>query len=137
MDRGQQAIVLVPEIALTPQTVRRFAARFPGRVAVMHSGLSDGQRYDTWRRARQGLFDIVVGPRSALFTPFANLGVIVLDEEHDASYKQTPPIPAPYYHARDVAEAIGQSDGRFGHSGQRDPRRCYVSRRPEQPLPDS
>jgi primosomal protein N' (replication factor Y) len=111
LNRGQQAIMLVPEIALTPQTVRRFAARFPGRVAVMHSGLSDGQRYDTWRRARQGLFDIVVGPRSALFTPFANLGVIVLDEEHDASYKQTPPVPAPYYHARDVAEAIGRQTG--------------------------
>ena len=67
--QGQRAVVLVPEIALTPQTVRRFAARFPGRVAVLHSRLSEGERYDTWRRARQGLFDIVVGPRSALFTP--------------------------------------------------------------------
>jgi primosomal protein N' (replication factor Y) len=105
--RGQQAIVLVPEIALTPQTVRRFAARFPGRVAVLHSRLSDGERYDTWRRARQGLFDIVVGPRSALFTPLPNIGVIVLDEEHDGSYKQTPPVPPPYYHARETAVKLG------------------------------
>lgn len=108
LDRGQSAIILVPEIALTPQTVRRFAARFPGRVAVLHSRLSDGERYDTWRRARQGLFDIIVGPRSALFTPLANLGVIVVDEEHDASYKQTPPVPPPYYHARETAIALAR-----------------------------
>lgn len=108
LQRGEQAIVLVPEIALTPQTVRRFAARFPGRVAVLHSRLSDGERYDTWRRARDGLFDIVVGPRSALFTPLPNLGVIVLDEEHDPSYKQTPPVPPPYYHARETAVALSQ-----------------------------
>ncbi len=107
LERGQQAIVLVPEIALTSQTVRRFAARFPGRVAILHSRLTAGERYDTWRRARQGLFDIVVGPRSALFTPFPNLGVIVLDEEHDASYKQTPPVPPPYYHARETAVSLG------------------------------
>ena len=107
LGRGQQAIVLVPEIALTPQTVRRFAARFPGRVAVLHSRLTPGERYDTWRRAREGLFDIVVGPRSALFTPFPNLGVIILDEEHDASYKQTPPVPPPYYHARETAVSLG------------------------------
>ena len=109
--RGQQAIVLVPEIALTPQTVRRFAARFPGRVAVLHSALSDGERYDTWRRARQGLFDIVIGPRSALFTPFPDLGVIVIDEEHDGSYKQAPPVPPPYYHARDAAIALAGFTG--------------------------
>ncbi len=109
--RGKQAIVLVPEIALTPQTVRRFAARFPGRVAVLHSRLSDGERYDTWRRARQGLFDIVVGPRSALFTPFPRLGVVVVDEEHDGSYKQTPPVPPPYYHARETAVALGRLTG--------------------------
>ncbi len=109
--RGQQAIVMVPEIALTPQTVRRFAARFPGRVAVLHSGLSDGERYDTWRRARQGLFDIVIGPRSALFTPLPNLGVIVVDEEHDGSYKQTSPVPPPYYHAREAAIALAGFTG--------------------------
>lgn len=111
INEGQQAIVLVPEIALTPQTVRRFAARFPGRVAVLHSRLSDGERYDTWRRARQGLFDIVVGPRSALFTPLPNLGVIILDEEHDPSYKQTPPVPPPYYHTREAAIALAQIVG--------------------------
>jgi primosomal protein N' (replication factor Y) len=111
LTKGQQAIVLVPEIALTPQTVRRFAARFPGRVAVLHSRLSDGERYDTWRRARQGLFDIVVGPRSALFTPLPNLGVIILDEEHDPSYKQTPPVPPPYYHTREAAIALAQIVG--------------------------
>lgn len=109
--RGQKAIMLVPEIALTPQTVRRFAARFPGQVAVLHSGLSDGERYDTWRRARQGLFDIVIGPRSALFTPLDPLGVIVVDEEHDHSYKQTPPVPAPYYHARETAVELGRLTG--------------------------
>jgi primosomal protein N' (replication factor Y) len=103
LDQGQRAIVLVPEIALTPQTVRRFAARFPGRVAVLHSRLTEGERYDTWRRARAGLFDIVVGPRSALFTPLPHLGVIILDEEHDPSYKQTPPVPPPYYHTRETA----------------------------------
>lgn len=109
--RGQQAIVLVPEIALTPQTVRRFSARFPGRVAVLHSSLSAGERYDTWRRARRGLFDIVIGPRSALFTPLPNLGVIVIDEEHDSSYKQTPPVPPPYYHAREAAIALAGFTG--------------------------
>lgn len=109
--QGQQAVVLVPEIALTPQTVRRFAARFPGRVAVLHSRLTAGERYDTWRRARQGLFDIVVGPRSALFTPFERPGVIVVDEEHDPSYKQTAPVLPPFYHARDTAIELGRLTG--------------------------
>jgi len=109
--RGQQAIVLVPEIALTPQSVRRYSARFPGRVALQHSRLSDGERFDTWRRARQGLFDIVIGPRSALFTPLRDVGLIVVDEEHDASYRQTPPVPPPYYHARDTAIAAGRIAG--------------------------
>ena len=111
IQRGETAVVLVPEIALTPQTVRRFAARFPGRVAVMHSRLTAGERYDTWRRARQGLFDIIVGPRSALFVPLPDLGVIVLDEEHDPSYKQTPPVPPPYYHARAAAIELGRLTG--------------------------
>jgi len=100
--RGKQAIVLVPEIALTPQTVRRFAARFPGRVAVWHSQLGAGERYDTWRRARRGLVDVVIGARSALFAPLPDLGLIVLDEEHDEAYKQDPPFIVPY-HARDTA----------------------------------
>ena len=86
--RGRQAIVLVPEIALTPQTVARFAGRFPGRVTVIHSGMNAGERYDVWRHVRDGEFDIVVGPRSALFAPLARLGLLILDEEHEASYKQ-------------------------------------------------
>lgn len=101
LERDQKAIVLVPEISLTPQTVARFAGRFPGRVAVLHSALTNGERYDTWRRARSGLVDIIVGPRSALFAPLSPLGLIVLDEEHDESYKQE--APRPRYHARDTA----------------------------------
>lgn len=97
---GRQAIVLVPEIALTPQTVRRFVARFPGQVGLMHSNLSQGERYDTWRRARAGLVSVIVGPRSALFTPFARLGLIVVDECHDDSYYQADP---PFYNARQAA----------------------------------
>ncbi|RME85704.1 MAG: primosomal protein N' [Caldilineae bacterium] len=97
---GRQGIVLVPEISLTPQTVRRFASRFPGRVAVVHSRLSDGERYDTWQRARRGEIDVVVGSRSALFTPFPALGVVVVDEEHDTAYKQ---MRTPRYHAREAA----------------------------------
>jgi primosomal protein N' (replication factor Y) (superfamily II helicase) len=100
--QGRRAIVLVPEIALTPQTIRRFAARFPGRVAVWHSELSEGERYDTWRRARAGQVEVVIGARSALFAPLPNLGLIVLDEEHDAAYKQDPPF-AVAYHAREAA----------------------------------
>jgi len=98
---GRQAVVLVPEIALTPQTVRRFMSRFPGQVGVVHSRLSAGERYDTWRRARQGQLSVVVGPRSALFTPFENPGLVVVDEFHDDTYYQAD-IP-PSYHARDAA----------------------------------
>ncbi|MCO6453421.1 MAG: primosomal protein N' [Caldilineales bacterium] len=105
---GRQGIVLVPEISLTPQTVRRFAARFPARVAVVHSRLSDGERYDTWRRAKQGEIDVVVGSRSALFTPFPRIGVIVIDEEHDAAYKQE---RTPRYHARDAAIELARLSG--------------------------
>ena len=100
---GRAAIVLVPEIALTPQTVNRFGARFPGLVTVIHGDLSPGERFDAWRRARSGEIRVVVGTRSALFTPLPDLGLIILDEEHDASYKQSPPLPPPYYHAREVA----------------------------------
>ena len=105
---GGQGIVLVPEISLTPQTVRRFAARFPGRVAVVHSKLSDGERYDTWQRAQAGEIDVVVGSRSALFTPFPRLGAIIVDEEHDAAYKQE---RTPRYHARDAAIALARLCG--------------------------
>jgi primosomal protein N' (replication factor Y) len=100
---GKRALVLVPEIALTPQTVQRFLARFPGRMGLIHSQLSEGERYDTWRRARQGELDLVVGPRSALFTPLPDLGLIVLDESHDDSYKESE--RAPRYHARSAALA--------------------------------
>jgi len=102
---GRQALVLVPEISLTPQTVRRFMARFPGQVGLVHSQLSDGERYDTWRRARRGELPVVVGPRSALFTPLPNLGLIVLDECHDASYAQN---EAPFYNAVTVAETYAR-----------------------------
>jgi primosomal protein N' (replication factor Y) len=97
---GRQAIVLVPEIALTAQTVGLFRGRFGARVAVLHSALSQGERFDEWRRARAGQADIVVGPRSAAFAPLNNVGLIVVDEEHDGSYKQE---HLPHYHARDVA----------------------------------
>jgi primosomal protein N' (replication factor Y) len=108
---GRRAIVLVPEISLTAQTVRRFEARFPGRVAVMHSQLSLGQRYAVWDRVRRGDADVVIGPRLALFAPVSRLGLIVLDEAHDGSYKQSEPIPLPAYHARDVAIELGRLVG--------------------------
>lgn len=106
--QGKGALFLVPEIALTPQTVQRVAARFPQQVAIVHSSLSIGERYDTWQRARMGEVRVIVGTRSALFTPLPELGVIVLDEEHDPSYKQAPPIQPPYYHARAVAEQLAR-----------------------------
>jgi primosomal protein N' (replication factor Y) len=107
--RGQQAIVLVPEISLTPQTAHRFGARFGRRFAVLHSALAVGQRYDAWRRIRAGLVDVVIGPRSALFSPLSSLGAIILDEEHDSSYKQS--APSPRYHARDVALELARLTG--------------------------
>lgn len=106
--QGRAAIFLVPEIALTAQTIRRVSARFPEGVAVVHGELSQGERYDTWRRARDGLVSIAVGARSALFTPFPQIGVIILDEEHDHSYKQGPDLAAPVYHARAVAEVLAR-----------------------------
>ncbi len=107
--QGRQAVVLVPEIALTPQTVQRFLARFPGRVGVLHSRLSDGERYDTWRRVRRGEVRVLVGPRSALFAPFPSLGLIVVDECHDDSYYQSE-MP-PHFHARRVAQAYARLTG--------------------------
>jgi primosomal protein N' (replication factor Y) (superfamily II helicase) len=100
LQRGRGAIVLVPEIALTPQTVARFQARFGDTVALLHSALSDGERYDEWRRLRAGEARIAVGPRSAVFAPVADLGLVVIDEEHDASYKHE---GDPRYDARHVA----------------------------------
>ena len=105
---GRQGIVLVPEISLTPQTIRRFAGRFPGRVAVVHSKLTAGERYDAWRRAREGEVDVVVGSRSAMFAPFPHIGVIVVDEEHDTAYKQ---MRTPRYHARDAAVQLARLHG--------------------------
>jgi len=106
---GKQAFVLVPEIALTPQTVQRFLSRFPGQVGLMHSRLSAGERYDTWRRVRQGELSVVVGPRSALFAPLPNPGLIVVDESHDDSYYQSDSLP--YYHARQAAVIYAQLAG--------------------------
>jgi primosomal protein N' (replication factor Y) len=114
LTQGKQALVLVPEIALTPQTVGRIVGRFGGaggRVAIVHGRLSVGERYDTWQRARRGEIDVIVGTRSACFTVLPNLGIIVLDEEHDASYKHAPPMHPPYYHARDVAVQMAQRQG--------------------------
>ncbi len=106
--QGRKAIVLVPEISLTPQTVARFAARFPGRVTVLHSQMREGERYDVWRRARAGLVDVVIGPRSVLFAPLEPLGLIIVDEEHDPSYKQA---SRPAYHAREVALELARRTG--------------------------
>ena len=105
---GRGAIVMVPEIALTPQTVGRFASRFGDRVAVLHSALSDGERYDEWHRIRSGAARVVVGPRSAVWAPVRDLGLIVVDEEHETSYKQD---EMPRYHARDVAVLRGAIEG--------------------------
>jgi primosomal protein N' (replication factor Y) len=106
--RGQTAIVLVPEIALTPQTVDRFRAVFGDRIAVFHSALSDGERYDAWLALKRGDKRIVVGARSAIFAPIENLGAIIVDEEHEASYKQG---ETPRYHAREVAIVRARNEG--------------------------
>lgn len=105
LDQGKGSIVLVPEISLTPQTVERFCGRFGGMVAVLHSHLSDGERHDEWHRIYEGRARIVVGARSALFAPVERLGLIVVDEEHETSYKQG---EAPRYNARDVAVKRGE-----------------------------
>lgn len=97
---GKTAIMLVPEISLTPQITNRFIARFGDKVAIMHSGLSDGEKYDEWRKIKSGKAQVVVGARSAIFAPVENLGIIIIDEEHETSYKQD---SSPRYHARDIA----------------------------------
>lgn len=106
--RGRQAIMLIPEIALTYQTLLRFYKRFGDRVSVMNSTLSPGEKYDQCQRAKNGEIDVIIGPRSALFTPFPNLGVIVMDEEHEGSYKSE---SAPKYHARETAEEVARLYG--------------------------
>ncbi|OGU16480.1 MAG: primosomal protein N' [Geobacteraceae bacterium GWC2_53_11] len=105
LERGRNALVLVPEIALTPQLTGRFQARFGGGIAILHSGLSDGERYDEWRRIRRGLARIVIGARSAIFAPLENIGIIIVDEEHEASFKQSDGLR---YNARDLALVRGQ-----------------------------
>jgi primosomal protein N' (replication factor Y) len=107
--RGRRGICLVPEIALTPQTIERFASRFQGRVAVIHSGLSLGEQYDEWHRIKERGCDVVIGPRSALFAPQPDLGLIVIDEEHEWTYKQSD--KSPRYHARDVAIRLAELSG--------------------------
>lgn len=106
--RGKQCIVLIPEIALTYQTLMRFYKRFGNRVSVMNSSLSKGERYDQCERAKNGEIDVIIGPRSALFVPFPNLGMIVIDEEHEGSYISE---NAPRYHARETAEYLAGLKG--------------------------
>ncbi|MBV8695944.1 MAG: primosomal protein N' [Ktedonobacteraceae bacterium] len=103
--QGKRGILLVPEIALTTQAVQRVAGRFPDRVAIIHGRLSVGERYDEWRRIRAGQVDVVIGSRSALFSPVPDLGIIILDEEHEPAYKQGERRPT--YHAREVAIMLG------------------------------
>ncbi len=108
LKQGKRGIVLVPEISLTPQTIERFAARFPGRVGVLHSKLTPGEQYDEWRRIKNGECDVVIGSRSALFAPQPDLGLIIIDEEHEWTYKQDNP---PHYHTRDVAIKLTELTG--------------------------
>ncbi|NJN15086.1 MAG: primosomal protein N' [Oscillochloris sp.] len=108
MRLGRQALVLVPEIALTAQLVRRFAARFPGKLAVLHSGLSMGERYDEWRRLRSGEARLAIGSRSVVFAPLPELGLIIVDEEHELTYKHD---AGPRYHARDAAIKLAEISG--------------------------
>ena len=108
LKRGQQAIVLIPEISLTYQTLKRFYSRFGDKVSVMNSTLSQGEKYDQIRRAMEGDIQVIIGPRSALFTPFPDLGLVIVDEEHETSYKSE---QSPKYHAREVAEEVARMSG--------------------------
>ena len=104
---GKTSIILVPEISLTPQMINRFQSRFGDKIAAIHSALSDGEKYDEWRRIERGEASIVIGARSAIFAPLSNIGVIIIDEEHSDSYKQSD--PSPRYHARDIALLRGKT----------------------------
>ena len=105
----RRAIIMVPEIAMTPQTLQRFASRFPGQIALQHSGLTLGQRFDQWHQIKSGRYDVVIGSRSSIFAPVDNLGLVVIDEEHEWTFKQND--RAPRYHARDVAEHLINETG--------------------------
>ena len=109
ISQGRREIVLVPEIALTHQIINRLAGRFPNKVAVLHSGLTPGERYDQWWKINRGEYPIVVGSRSAIFSPQMDLGLIVIDEEHEWTYKQIDPEPR--YHTRDVAIKLAKLTG--------------------------
>jgi len=142
---GRKGITMVPEIALTPQTIERFAARFPSGVAVQHSGLSLGEQHDEWHRIRKGECDVVIGARSAVFAPQPDLGIIIIDEEHEWTYKQQD-IP-PLYHARSVALKLAELTGAVVVLGSATPdvSTYYHARRgrfhmlelPERVVPDS
>jgi primosomal protein N' (replication factor Y) (superfamily II helicase) len=133
LERGMGSIVLVPEIALTPQTVERFRGRFGERVALLHSRMPAGARYDEWRRLRSGEARIAVGPRSAVFAPVADLGLIVIDEEHDSSYKQE---SDPRYDAREVAAHRAAEAGAVLVAGSATPRAESWERMPRIELPE-
>jgi primosomal protein N' (replication factor Y) (superfamily II helicase) len=133
LEQGRSAIVLVPEIALTPQTAGRFVERFGDAVAVMHSRLSARERYDEWWRMRSGEARVCVGPRSAVFAPFDDLGLIVVDEEHDSSYKQE---GDPRYDARSVAERRAAHEGALLLAGSATPRAESVHRYRRLRLPE-
>lgn len=134
LEQGRQAIMLIPEIALTYQTVLRFYGRFGDRVSILHSRMSQGERSDQMERVKAGEVDVMIGPRSALFTPFSNLGLIVIDEEHEGTYKSE---QAPRYHARETGHPAGP-DGRgqrgagLGHSFAGN-----FLRMQERPVPDA
>ncbi|MYA60653.1 MAG: primosomal protein N' [Chloroflexi bacterium] len=106
---GRRAVVMVPEIAMTPQTLQRFASRFPGQIALQHSGLTMGQRFDQWHQINEGRFDVVIGSRSSIFAPVDDLGLVVIDEEHEWTFKQSD--RAPRYHAKQVAERLCHEAG--------------------------
>ncbi len=116
---GRQGIYLVPEISLTPQTLHRLNSRFPGKVAVLHSGMTDSQRFEQWWKVHDGEFDVVVGPRSALFAPVQDLGLIVIDEEHEWTYKQHD--SSPRFHTRAVAHKLAELKGAVVVAGSATP----------------
>jgi primosomal protein N' (replication factor Y) len=117
-DLGRRVLMLVPEIALTPQVAALFRQTFHDRVAIQHSGLSDGERHDQWQRIRRGEVDVIVGTRSAVFAPVENLGLVIVDEEHDTSYKQE---ESPRYNGRDVALVRAQRAGALAVLGSATP----------------